>query len=70
LIHPHAFEDAPVSGSHLPLLTFAPGLGLAAYDYTTIAEVFVARQLQVLNQEHTGRFAGRLLTGRIPAMVA
>jgi predicted dienelactone hydrolase len=121
LIHPHAIDKAPVAGSHLPVLVFAPGLGLAAYDYTTLAEdlashgyvvaginpsysttvvlsgdrvirstsrgtaddgndradvrrldalwvadmVFVAHRLQALDQEHAGRFAGRLLTERI-----
>lgn len=39
-IHPHAVEDAPVAGgrSRYPVLVFAPGLGLQATDYTTIAE--------------------------------
>lgn len=121
LIHPHAIANAPVAGTHLPVLVFAPGLGLAAYDYTTLAEdlashgyvvaginptysttavlsgdrvirstsqgtaddgndprevrrlnvlwaadmVFVAHRLQALDQEPSGRFDGRLVTGRI-----
>jgi dienelactone hydrolase len=40
LIHPHAVDDAPVSSSQrkYPVLVLAPGQGLAAADYTTIAE--------------------------------
>ena len=40
LIHPHAVDDAPISNSQqqYPVLVFAPGQGLPAADYTTIAE--------------------------------
>jgi dienelactone hydrolase len=40
LIHPHAVDQASVSNSQrrYPVLVFAPGQGLAAADYTTIAE--------------------------------
>lgn len=40
LIHAQAVADVPLSGigQPFPVLIFAPGLGLAAYDYTTIAQ--------------------------------
>jgi dienelactone hydrolase len=40
LIHPHAVEDAPLAADppRHPVLVFAPGLGLQAADYTTVAE--------------------------------
>ena len=40
LIHPHAVEEASLSNSQrqYPLLVFAPGQGLSAADYTSIAE--------------------------------
>ncbi len=38
LIHPHAREGVPLAHGRFPVLVFDPGLGLAAYDYTTIAE--------------------------------
>jgi Platelet-activating factor acetylhydrolase, isoform II len=40
LTRPHSFDDAPfAAGAHNPpILIFAPGLGQAAYDYTTTLE--------------------------------
>jgi len=40
LVRPHSFDDAPIatSAQNLPVLVFEPGLGLAAYDYTTTLE--------------------------------
>jgi dienelactone hydrolase len=40
LVHPHAVDDPPVSTSQprYPVLVLAPGQGLPAADYTTIAE--------------------------------
>jgi predicted dienelactone hydrolase len=39
LIRAHSVEDAPVlGGPPLPVLIFEPGLGLAAYNYTSIIE--------------------------------
>ncbi|MDQ2741691.1 MAG: hypothetical protein M3Z66_05270 [Chloroflexota bacterium] len=39
-IHPHAVAQAPVASdtSRYPVLVFAPGIGLQASDYTTLAE--------------------------------
>jgi dienelactone hydrolase len=40
LIRPHSFDDAPLAGGSqsYSVLLFEPGLGLAAYDYTTTLE--------------------------------
>ncbi|RSM45834.1 alpha/beta hydrolase [Amycolatopsis balhimycina DSM 5908] len=37
-VHDHALADVPVAGGRFPIAVLAPGLGLAAPQYTTIAE--------------------------------
>jgi predicted dienelactone hydrolase len=37
-VRPHAYENAPVAAGRFPVLVLAPGLGLNAVSYTTIAE--------------------------------
>lgn len=37
-VHDHSYADVPVAGGHFPVVVLEPGMGLAAPQYTTLAE--------------------------------
>ena len=72
LIHPHAVEDASVSNRQrqYPVLVFAPGQGLAAADYTTIAEDLASNGYVVVGVNPTYSVDVVLSSGRVMRSVA
>ena len=67
LVRTHAVEDASVSNSQrqYPVLVFAPGQGLAAADYTTIAEHLASNGYVVVGINPTYSVDVVLSSGRV-----
>jgi dienelactone hydrolase len=72
LIHPHAVDDASVANSQrqYPVLVFAPGQGLSAADYTTIAEDLASNGYVVAGINPTYSVDVVLSSGRVVRSVA
>jgi len=67
LIHPHAVDGASISDSQrrYPLLVFAPGQGLSAAEYTTIAEDLASNGYVVAGINPTYSIDVVLSSGRV-----